>query len=147
MSPLTNHTVSRELAIALREAGWPQPPKHKSIFYWNPKVDGSWAIERAQLSVRRLEDTSNSSVGMVLIESVAAPTASELMERMNAVEVEGRLYWLAITKGTDVLYCASYEHYHHDSVDVLPGEVWEENICEALAKLALFLVKEGKMKF
>lgn len=73
---LSNHTTSLELAIALRDAGWPQ---EGSLFYWvkSKLNDSPWEL----ITNEGKEQIENN--GWPSFDFVASPTASELMERMK----------------------------------------------------------------
>ena len=136
--PLTNHTTGLELAIALRDAGWPQ---EESLFYWVMAQDGSWHLQSDRTCGGFDCDVPQEWKDKGI--AIASPTASELMERMPAKIDES--YYLQVDKMPS-FYCAYYENY----ADERQGHKIEKRstlLPDALAKLTLFLVEEGKMRF
>lgn len=124
---LTSHVVSHSLALALRDAGYPQSD---SLFIWTRawtrkggtlRKDGKWYI------------TYNQYHGEG---NLAAPLASELMERM-----EGRLqhrFLLTIQKPDPDAYSAAYD----DTVNAESlAYNCEKTLPDALAKSWLHLRK------
>lgn len=115
------HVVSQELAEELRKEGWPQ---EDSEFYWvlSPKT-GLWDLWHS---------ASLYAEGAIAgaWKKVSAPLASELMERIeNNFDLfyGGRLWYAKEPVGDE--------------------QFTDKNVCNALAKLALYLKKEGIMKF
>lgn len=115
---LHNHTVSRELAIALKEAGWPQ----ESLFYWRSPLPhhgwNEWSLGESELGHGS--------------EAFASPTASELMERMP----DG---YFAYRRGKS--------WFTGKDLHQIAAAVASDSMPNALATLTLFLAKEGKMRF
>ena len=140
MSPLTNHTTSLELSIALKEAGWPQD---LAFFRWiRPEGPELSPVQKfAKEGDFILTDTNYSfpeEWG-----NYAAPLASELMERMlnKPILIDGVGSVLAVEKYRNFFF-VGFRNFS------AAGEVKSgESLPDALATLALFLVKEGKMKF
>lgn len=133
---LTTHVASQGLAEELKRSGWPQ---EGSTFYWLRQGGSEWIIVQHMLLETYLDDTGHlrfSTRGNT--EVIAAPLASELMERMPP-EVEAHRYedadtknWVAVLRVED-----DWSKYHHLEVaDTLP---------DALAKLALHLIQENKL--
>lgn len=126
----TNHVVSRELAEELRDAGWPQ---EGSTFYWSvPKPDaGNTENEKRTLkTINAIIVSSGISYGPCFT-NVAAPLASELMERMPGG-------YFAYRRGSSWL---TGKDLHHIAVAVA-----NDSMPDALARLALHLIKEGILK-
>lgn len=96
--PLTSHVVSLDLALALRDAGYPQKPY---IYKWF-LVDGKRHVLLNHDEFMRFKDFENSLLGQAV-----APLASELGE---VLPVECEFYKTAKTtvahkKG---MYCCRY---------------------------------------
>lgn len=120
---LTNHVVSQGLAEELKKAGWPQ---RESFFSWhevNYRGEKEWM----------LGETNMQFAGMIF-QSISAPFASELMESIPG----SVLIWVASVGTTCETYwfCQGQDQpcFHR------------ETLPDALAKLALHLMKEGKWK-
>ena len=147
--PLTNHTTSLELSIALKKAGWPQ---EESLFYWVNPPDGSWHLQSDGICggfdcdvPRAWRDGG---------EAIASPTASELMQKIGSAFNEWsmgyddsgcyyRFFYGGRGAGGMVEGCGG-----SFSVLDLGGEDEPENTpTNALAKLALHLIQEGIIKF
>lgn len=139
MSP--SHVVSLGLAEELKANGWPQ---EGSTFYWAKMKD---SVEY-ELVMRAVDDSDtrytcpthylverNAIVGMYPERIKAAATlASELMERMPE--------FISVRRNVSGWHCelhnAGLVHTPWSSGEKLP---------DALAKLALALIREGKMTF
>ena len=127
---LTTHVVSQGLAEELKKLGYPQDG---STFYWanfiqsfdgeycykTEKHHGFYVCFRGLMSLDKLD----------LIEGcewIAAPLASELMDRMGA--------------NCEVFFCGRLWY----AKDPISGAQFEdESICDALAKLLIHLIKQG----
>lgn len=135
------HVVSQELAEELRKLGWPQ---NRSTFYWWKDDFGDWAI----LSSEDAPDDPDSAIEPDRF--IASPLASELLERMPShfLDSEGLRYDLNLWK--DTVWNAAY-WWDEDSRRLVPSmnlpAQMDANPCDALAKLAIYLMKEGIIKF
>lgn len=119
MSPLTNHTTDLQLSLALKEAGYEQG---KSTFVWEkPASTNQWHLV---LRENRVKETG----------AIDAYLASELMERMPD--------YIYVQRRRDTWFCCLQDA----DLDTIPTET-AETLPNALGKLALYLVKEGMMKF
>jgi hypothetical protein len=132
MQALSNHVVSQGLAEKLWKAGWPQ---EGSAFYWASFRNESspreqWGITHTSLIAADEKEELGERSYLKGLKFFAAPLATELMERLkNSFDVFfGRRLW-----------------YAKEPIGRL--QFSDENICNALAKLALLLIKEGKMTF
>lgn len=143
---LTNHTTSLELAIALKEAGWPQG---NSLFQWIILSSPSASANEPTLVYQDVV------LDELPVDQVyAAPIASELMERIGNAFNEWsmgyddsgcyyRFFYGGRGAGGMVEGCGG-----SFSVLDLGGENEPENTpTNALAKLALHLIQEGIIKF
>lgn len=128
---LTTHVVSQGLAAELKSSGWPQ---EGSAFYWSRydfenehgayvgdgKGIEAWMLVHGE-DVLEIDDTF-----------IACPLASELMERLP-----------------DFVNLSRSHRGCHASIldrDLEPIEEIADTLPDALAKLALHLMKEGKWK-
>lgn len=134
---LATHVVSQGLAEELKEAGWPQG---NSLFIWvgisspSPKANEPFITSR------------ETNLDEAPVDWVAdAPIASELMERMPvsvSIENDERTNKLMVMKLESTWLC-QYEFLDSD------GDGWgvyaDASLPDAIAKLALHLLKENKL--
>jgi len=125
MTPLSNHTVSLDLSLALREAGWPQEP----YFYKWFLVDGKKHVLLNHDEFMRYKDFENSLLGHAV-----SPLASELLDRMK-----------------DQTFIITHDEATNNFVVIgvgltFLGEDFRGTLPNSLAKLALHLIKTGSMK-
>ena len=109
---LTSHCTSLDLSLALREAGYPQ---ENALFYWVD--DGTselhdWTVVRESWTQK---------------DKIAAPLASELMEKMPLTSLEAR------SKGK---YYSFYRPNFHRQEGI------DSTAANALARLFLHLRQE-----
>lgn len=129
-----SHVVSQGLAAELKASGWPQ---RESFFSWhevNYRGEKEWT----------LGETNMQFAGMIF-QSIVAPLASELMERMPvsvSIENDERTNKLMVMKLESTWLC-QYEFLDSD------GDGWgvyaDASLPDAIAKLALHLIKENKL--
>ena len=128
MPNLQPHVTSLELSIALKEAGWPQEGWCFAWFKWrksgNTYIANCDSYGQSSIAWGKTDDADKVA---------AAPLASELMGRMDGTITlrweEYKKRWKAHVLGTG------------------PGPQLEEHLPDALAKLALRLMKEGIIRF
>lgn len=141
----TTHVVSQGLAEELKEAGWPQKD---SEFYWEMcdlyLENGAYVGEGNGFEDWDVVHSSGDGLTDGDEDHVAAPLASELMERMPGL-IGGR--FLRITKTASEDYLAFYEDNTLGAPvdDTTIEDQLDKTLPDALAKLALHLMKEGKM--
>lgn len=128
---LTTHVVSQGLAEEMKKAGWPQ---EGSTFYWLRQRKSEWILVQYWMLETYVDETGHthfSTRGDT--EVIAVPLASELLERMP--------HGIAVFKkplGDYAAECNDREEgYINESA---------ETASDALAKLALHLIKEGILK-
>lgn len=148
MTP-SNHTTSLELSIALKEAGWPQ---EESLFYWQvikiqkDKSSGGSLISRSDKPtlpkyVNFKLPTEN------ILEYIAAPLASELMEQIVSKSSSHTL--LSLEEVGENLIARKNGKYlvkRNEYSETIKGH-YANSMPDALAKLALHLIQEGIIKF
>ena len=126
---LTTHVVSQGLAAELKEAGWPC----NSEFCWvrdTAYVDDNRVYREASEPYLMSRSLRGIRAGYEVI--APAPLASELMERLP-----------------DFVNLSRSHRGCHASIldrDLEPIEEIADTLPDALAKLALHLMKEGKWK-
>ena len=110
---LTNHTVSLDLSLRMREAGWKQ---EGSLFYWHKhKRTNKWIVSAISLSHYQYAD------------KVAAISAGELMERIPMKEIY-------ILKDKNELFFCRWDRTMYAAED--------KSLPNALAKLWLHMKAE-----
>lgn len=131
---LTTHVVSQSLAAELKEAGWPQ---EGSTFYWN-----TWGNKFGNPFITASKGGLVEDMTPYL---AASPLASELLERMPvsvSIENDERTNKLMVMKLESTWLC-QYEFLDSD------GDGWgvyaDASLPDAIAKLALHLLKENKL--
>lgn len=138
MSP--SHVVSQGLAEELKKAGWRKSEKNGSL-YWTPSGDlvAKTTLGWTTFGCEGPRGEPNWDEYPDGEEYVYAPLASELMERMPYKDD----YWFQVTRRSSGLWKV-------DLYSKRGGWVWsflEMELPDALAKLALHLIKEGKITF
>lgn len=144
---LTTHVVSQGLAEELKRNGWPQ---EGSEFYWEMcdlyLENGAYVGEGKGFKDWNVVHSSIDGIENGDKDHIAAPLASELMERSNLLTV--RRNGSAVGGWT-----ACTPPYMSEAENVLVFDdpkglsFQAETAPDALAALALHLMKEGKMKF
>ena len=126
------HVVSQELAEELRKLGWPQESLYRHVAFldygngqrlWSPK--GWYLVSKDdQMFWRpRVEE-----------HWCAAPLASEMLDQMPE--------YIYVQKRRKTWYCCLQD----SELDTIPTET-ASTLPDALAKLAINLIKEGIIKF
>ena len=138
----------------MKKAGYPQ----ESLFYWGIS---KFETDKPEISLWRNQrdfenNISNNNFGIwshgnVEIgdykEVYSAPLATELLEVLSIEFEKGESkYFLTINRGVKELdYWAVY--FGNKAGEQLFAPIREKDLCTALAKMVLYLVKEGLLLF
>ena len=99
---LEKHVVSLDLALALRDAGYPQ---ENALFYWHKRF--------LEVSCEEVWELKNTNKGKDSLDVVAAPLASELMDVLpNFIEEGIWRYFLEVwSANTENKWFCAYNYY------------------------------------
>lgn len=147
---LTTHVVSRELAEELKAAGWPQGGSCFAWFRW--RKSGKVFLDEGSSTDHSLTVCGKTDHAEKI---AAAPLATELMGRMptrvNPADRWHRFfikYWKTVYIDGETIYRANGEDdcCLYGEEYLLDTPIEEPTFPDALAKLALHLIKEGILK-
>jgi len=131
---INTHVVSLDLALALRDAGYPQ---ENALFYWHKRF--------LEVSCEEVWELKNTNKGKDSLDVVASPLSSEILARLPDGLIsngnEDEPFQLTLAKNeTD--YCANYEAVRSGQIDLMFEEVENDEVpANALANLFLHLRK------
>jgi len=132
---MEKHCVSLGIAKQLKEAGWNKDAVH----YW-VKERGLWRLENEKHYINGCSITKFIND---FPERCPAPLATEILEELPRFLGNSGLYELTITHKNYGKYCVSY--YDDGNESSYSEEQFDESLPNALAKMWLYLKKEGKV--
>lgn len=145
---LTNHFVSLELSLALRDAGYTQ---EGSTFYWVMLHPSSLVLPGPSWQLMYHGQLVYYTESDYLF--IAAPIASELMDKIGSCFNEWSMgyddsgcYWQFFLGGRGSGSMVDGRRRAFNVLDLGGEDEPEDTPTNALAKLTLYLIKEGILK-
>ena len=125
---MKNHVVTKETAILLREAGFPQ----ESFFKWIEcsALDGKYNLVWDEKEIKAHEG----------FDIVSAPIAEEILKELPQIlEYKGTIYQLFISMGLDRHYFIFYADERDYNNNAEMPIIMRHNLTETIARMWLYL--------